>query len=156
MLAVLVISILFQKKNKVRLSFILKLSYLALVPIVPYLIIGKIYPNNPLAFDLSNWFELHSAFGYFVILLDQLSYPLYALTAISITYLLFKKTVFRPSVFVFFVCFILYYLFYTSYREHGKNAYFYGVHRFAMIFYPFFSIELTFVFKILIDFFYFF
>lgn len=142
MLAVLIISIFSLREKKVSLPFILKLSYFCLVPIIPYIVIGKIYPNNPFGINLLNWFEPQAVFGYFVLLLRQLSYPLSLLVVISTTYILFTKDIFKPSVFVFFVLFILYYVFYTSGSWHGSGGYIYGVNRYSMIFYPFISISI--------------
>ena len=153
MLAVLVVSIFLLKENRVRLPFLFKLCYFSLVPIVPYLVIGKVYPNNPFGLDLANWFELGPALGYIAVLRKQLSYPLFALASVSMLFLLFRKMILKPAVFVFFTCFLLYYALYTSsslnttlypylYSIHKSGDFLIGTERYSMIFFPFISISI--------------
>jgi hypothetical protein len=142
MLVVLAISIFYLKKNKVKFSYFLKLSYFSLVPVIPYLIIGKVYPNNPFKLVLSNWVKPYVPFGYLVLLTQELSYILSILAAISIAYLFIKKVFIKPAIFVFLVCFIIYYSFYTSIKDIGTSLYPYGVDRYSMILFPFISISI--------------
>jgi hypothetical protein len=152
MLAVLFISILFLKENKVKLPFLFKLCYFSLVPILPYLIIGKIYPNNPFGLDLSNWLDPAPAFGYLAVLRKQLSYPLLTLAAVSAIFIFFRKMILKPAVFVSFTCFFLYYFLYTSstlnsqlypllYKLHESGGVLIGTERYSMIFFPFIAIS---------------
>lgn len=153
MIGVLVISILFQREQKISLSFLVKLCYFSLVPIIPFLIIGKVYPNNPFGLDLSNWLKPGPAFGYLAVLLKQLSYPLSVLAAVSVLFLFYKKLIFRPAVFVSFICFLSYYVLYTSstlnsalypllYMHHKEGGFLIGTERYSMIFFPFISISI--------------
>lgn len=149
--AVIIAGVLFLKENRIKLPLLVKLCYFSLVPIIPYLVIGKIYPNNPFGLDLSNWLKPGPAFGYAAVLPKQLSYPLTALVLVSMFFIISKKEFLKPAVFVFFISFILYYIFYTStsinaqlypllYTSHESGGVLVGNERYPMFFYPFFSI----------------
>ena len=149
--AVIIAGVLFLKENRIKLPLLVKLCYFSLVPIIPYLVIGKIYPNNPFGLDLSNWLKPGPAFGYAAVLPKQLSYPLTALVMISMFFIILKKELLKPAVFVFFISFIMYYIFYTStsintqlyyllYASHENGGFLVGNERYPMFFYPFFSI----------------
>jgi hypothetical protein len=139
MLPIIIISIILNRENRIGYLFLLKLGYFSLVPVLPYIIIGKMYPNNPFGIDLSNWLQPSLAFRYLTLFLKQLSYPVYALAIISIIYIVVKKILFKPFVFVFFISFIFYYLFYTSITIHGQNPV-QALNRYSLIFYPFISL----------------
>lgn len=151
MLGALITGLLLLKVNRRRLPLIIKLSYFSLVPILPYLVLGKMYPNNPFGLNFSNWLSPGPAFGYLAVLAKQLSYPLYALAILSTISIFFRKDIFKPAVFISFISFLLYYLLYTSsslntelypllYAKHEAGAFIVGTERYSMVFFPFISI----------------
>lgn len=100
-------------KNKdVKFSISFKVMLLSLVPIVPWMIIGKFFTWRNYKIVLSNFIPPHGkVFAYFLHLPLDISWILFALFMLSIIFILILK---RNNLSLFFLLlFITYYLFYA-------------------------------------------
>jgi len=129
------------KNQELNFSISFKVLLLSLVPIVPWMIIGKFFTWRNYRIVLSNFIPPHGKlFTYFMHLPSEISWILFALFILSIIFILiFNKN--NLSLF-FLLLFIIYYIFYALDRAYISP-------RLSMAFYPtiavFTSIFISFV-----------
>jgi hypothetical protein len=111
-----------------------KILLLSLIPIVPWLIIGKLFYWRGAWISLSRLVRFDTATAYFLMIPTQISWIVFFLFVLSIIYVLFFEKN-HVSLFWGFI-FIAFYSFYAS-------QYFGVSHRFAMAFYPTIAIFLA-------------
>jgi 4-amino-4-deoxy-L-arabinose transferase-like glycosyltransferase len=121
-------------KKDLPLKKCLKILSLSLVPIIPWLVICKIYVYRNYEPILSNFISIDTMTSYAAMIPSQISWPIVPILICSAIYVLSKKRDHLTLYFVFL--FLVYYLFYTA--DKWQN-----VSRFTIVFYPSMAILLS-------------
>jgi hypothetical protein len=116
----------FKNRNS-NLGLNIKVLLISLAPIIPWLIIGKIYAWRKYEIIWSNLLSHDTLLSYMSMIPSQISWVVFIIFLISIIFAVVKKR--DDLTFYFGFLFIAYYLFYTAdlWTE---------IHRFSMVFYP--------------------
>ena len=120
---------------KINFKKISKLIWLAIIPILPFLVISKPF-SPPLAMGFSRLFD-HHILIYISKLYTQVSYAVVILLALSIVFIIFKER--NNLIFFFALLFVSYNALYILHRN-------YHVDRYSMALYPSIAIFLAILF----------
>ena len=115
------------KNRNPALTLNIKVLLISLAPIIPWLIIGKIYTYRNYEITWSHFFSFEKLTSYLSMIPTQISWIVFIIFLISIIFAIVKKR--DALTFYFGFLFIAYYLFYTADRWTE-------IHRFSMVFYP--------------------
>ena len=115
------------KNRNTALKLNIKVLSISLAPIIPWLIIGKIYSSRNYEIIWSHLLSPGTLFSYLSMIPSQISWVVFIIFLISIIFAVVKKR--DDLTFYFGFLFIAYYLFYTADRWVNIN-------RFSMVFYP--------------------
>ena len=115
------------KNRNAALKLNIRVLLFSLVPIIPWLIIGKIYTYRNYEIIWSHLFSPDILLSYISMIPSQISWVVFIIFLVSVMFAIVKK---RDNLtFYFGFLFIAYYLFYTADRWTE-------IHRFSMVFYP--------------------
>jgi hypothetical protein len=110
-----------------RLTLDVKILLLALIPVIPWLAIGRFFNWRNYVIVWSHFASLDSIASYFMMIPSQVSWPLFLLFLFSVVFILVSK---KDHLSLFFgLVFVVFYLFYTA--DFSAK-----IHRFMMAFYP--------------------
>ncbi len=110
-----------------HLKLIFNLSLLSIIPVIPWLIIGKFFSERNYQIILSHLVSPEILFSYFLMIPTQLSWVMFFIFLASIVYFLLSKR--EPLKLHFALVFIFYYLFYVADVMER-------IHRFSLALYP--------------------
>lgn len=124
------------KNEKRRLILNIKVLLISLIPVIPWMVIGKLFNWRNYSVVLSHFSSLDLVTTYLLMIPEQASWIFIVLFVISIIYILIKKQT-DLSVFFGFV-FLAFYLFYVA-----DITVQYKVHRFSVSLYPAIAVFLS-------------